>query len=102
MRSRRRLPILVLLGRPPPHLELAGAVSGEERPTIRELDGPHFVLGKEGAHILERWKVELADAVAVMEGAEENRRLPDTVHAEECAQPMLLSMGIFDLKVSRL
>jgi len=35
-----------------------------------------------------RWKVELADAVAVMEGAEENRRLPDTVHAEECAQPL--------------
>ena len=53
MRSRRRLLILVLLGRPPPHLELAGAVSGEERPTIRKLDGPHFLLGEEGAHLLE-------------------------------------------------
>jgi hypothetical protein len=29
-----------------------------------------------------RWKVEQADAVAVMEGAEQNRRLPNTMHAE--------------------
>jgi hypothetical protein len=35
-----------------------------------------------------RWQVEQADAIAVVEGAEENWRLTNSVHAEECAQTL--------------
>lgn len=91
---------LLVLGRPPPHFQLAGAVSGEEQPTSRKLDGPNFLRGQQCSNPVERWQVEQADAIAVVEGAQENWRLPNSVHAEECAQTILLSMGIFDLKVS--
>ena len=44
---------LLVLGRPPPHFQLAGAVSGEEQPTSCELDGSHLFLGEERAHPIE-------------------------------------------------
>lgn len=48
---------LLVLGRPPPHFQLAGAVSGEEQPTSRKLDGPNFLRGQQCSNPVEpeRW-----------------------------------------------
>ena len=95
--------LILVPGRPHPHLELARAVSSEKKPrwSLGEFDGLHFCFGGERANLLERWQAQQADAVALVEGAEQNRRLSRTMHAKEGAYSMLLGMGMHELKVSR-
>ena len=78
---------LLVLGRPRPHLQLARAISSEKQPrwSLGEFDGLHFCFGGERAHLLLRWQVQQADAVALVEGAKQNRCLSRTMHAKEGA-----------------